>query len=710
MVDNTLRLFSLAVLYFKLIFGVTTTHLFIISIFTDACASVTMETTTDDHLNSRCSVCASLLPPPGFCSPTALRQASNRGCTICTLLYTALSEKHNLNDPKVERVDSIGGYGFFNLVAGTAKPGFGMGSLWDHISVTLALDGEGYCPSSLAWLPVQKKSPLSRTKERDIQVIRDRIENCRTNHPNCPGFHPSHIKNLPTRVIDVGLDGKRPFLYHSYKGERARYLALSHRWGDPKTQYKKLLTLTGNASSHCKGIPLDEFPRTFREAIEVTRGLGIQYLWIDSICIIQDDEKDWEAEAGRMCDVYSNAFATIFADRARHSDDGLFQNRKDRETPRSVRVIEYKDNDSEPAARVLLQTQINTNIANFATEVRELFCQADQSASQLTGRGWILQEECLSQRRIHFTETELKWKCPTEANCECGLRTLVDLYDPVDNFSNLVDPEKAKKQPWKTPESIWQAIVVDYTSRSLTYETDRIVALAGIAAKVREERQDYLGGLWRKQLNTTIFWKAASRCHRTIEYVAPSWSWASVVGKIRFIPRSKEERFIWDVIETECRQNGDFGRISSAHLKVRSKIVHVQVEERPLDMRKELAQSRWDSGDAEVRPMCDGVKYLTVMPVQRSPECAPPLPTMLGLDVQSDWDILTSGVQSDLRLLCISLTNAFWKFKSVEIAKCLLLRRSPKESSSWERICYVCLKGGWESWKPFAFEEEIIIL
>ncbi|KAI0901056.1 HET-domain-containing protein [Annulohypoxylon nitens] len=673
-----------------------------------------MKTMIDNHPNSGCSVCKPLIVPPGFCGVTAIQQASERGCTTCSLIYAALSEKLDLKSPTIQRVDSIGGYGFFNLVAGPAKPRFTSGSLWDHISVTLALDG-GYRSPSLEWLPILEKSPSSRTKEGDIQLIRDRIEDCRNNHPNCPGFQPSYLENLPTRVIDVGLDGKRPFLHHSYKGECAPYLALSHRWGDPKSSHKKLLTLTENVYSHCKGIPLEEFPRTFREAIEVARGLEIQYIWIDSLCIIQNDPKDWEFEAGRMADVYSNAFATIFADRAIHSDDGLFQNEKDRNTPHSIRVLKYEDKNSENTARVLVQTHINTNTANFATEVRELFCQADQVESQLTGRGWILQEECLSRRRIHFTETELKWKCPTVANCSCGLPTPPDMADPTANFSILVRPEKEKKrQPWKTSGWLWQQLVEHYSTRSLSYETDRMIALAGIATKVPEQRQDYLGGLWRKQLDTGILWKAAGPCRRTAEYVAPSWSWASLSGKIRFIPLSKETRFVWEVIEAKCLfsgSNGDFGKVASAHLKVRGKVVHVNVEERPQNMRKEIAQERWDKGDAIFRPKGDGVKYLTVKPARLSPENSSPLPTVLEPDVQSDWDALaSSGAQADFRLLCVALVDTFWEGYPAERALCLLLRRSSKEGNSWERVCFVFLKGMWKSWEHYTFDEELMIL
>ncbi|KAI1375985.1 HET-domain-containing protein [Hypoxylon crocopeplum] len=625
-----------------------------------------MATIIDNYLRSRCSICAALIAPPTSFAIAELRESFEKGCVTCTLIWSALSEKIDLDDPTLERVNSIGGYGFFNLAVGSAQRRFRTNSLWDHVSVTLAVDGEGYCPPSLEWLPILPKSPLTRTKDGDIKLIKNRIEDCRQNHPGCPNFD-----------------------------DEGRYLALSHRWGDPKSSHKKLLTL---------------------KAIEVSRGLGIQFLWIDSLCIVQNDKVDWEFEAGRMASVYSNAFATVFADRAIHSDDGLFQTKKEKEALQSIRFMEYEDKESGVATRVLVQTQIDSNTANFATEVHELFCRAGQSISQLKGRGWILQEECLSRRRIHFTETELKWKCPTVANCECGIPTAPDMADPSTNFSILANPETGQNQPWKTPTWLWQQLVEHYTSRNLTYETDRLIALAGMATKISRSSKNYLGGLWHDQLNSNILWKAAgspARCYRTAEYVAPSWSWASVSGNIRFIPLSKETRFVWQILDAKCvpkASTGDFGQVESGYLQVRSKVVHVKVEEKPQNMRKEIAQERWDSGDTTWRPRGDEVRYLTVVPKQVVPDAPLPLSTVLELDVQSDWDDLISEGQSDFRLLCVALTDTFWEGYAAERALCLLLSRSPEVKDCWERVCYVFLKGTWMSWEPYVLDEDITIL
>lgn len=467
---------------------------------------------------------------------------------------------------------------------------------------------------------------------------------------------------------------------------------------------------------HCKGIPLDYFPKTFRESIEVARGLGVQYVWIDSLCIVQDDKADWEVEAGRMADVYSNAFATIFADRATHSDDGLFQNKKDGDGQRSVRAVEFKDHNSGIAARVLVQTQINSNIANFATDVSELFCLAEQSVSQLTGRGWILQEEALSRRRIHFTETELKWKCASVANCDCGLRTQPDMADPSRNFAILEDPKKGKTSPWTSASWLWQKLIEHYTSRSLTYESDRLIALAGMATKIPRPPKDYLAGMFRDQLDANILWEAKgapSRCYRTKKYVAPSWSWASVSGKIRFIPLSSDMRWVWKILDAQCSpegNNSDFGQVASGYLRIRSKVSHVQVEERPQNMRKEIAQEHWDAGDAIWRPRGNEVRYLAIIPAQAIPDASAPPPSRVELDVQSDWDELISGNQSDLRLLCVAITDGYWEGCAAQFGSCLLLKRSLKQENCWERVCYVTVFGTWKSWEPYVADEEVTII
>jgi hypothetical protein len=154
--------------------------------------------------------------------------------------------------------------------------------------------------------------PGSQTQ---MELIREWLQDCDSGHSdyNCPSHSSDTV--LPTRVLDVGEKGG-PFslrLYRTKKHERGRYATLSHRWGDP-AQHRKFCTYHCNIPSLSDEIVFDELPKTFQDAVTVTRGIGIRYLWIDSLCIIQHHEgcsrgcgqsEDWANESPKMGQYYS---------------------------------------------------------------------------------------------------------------------------------------------------------------------------------------------------------------------------------------------------------------------------------------------------------------------------------------------------------------------------------------------------------------------
>lgn len=153
-------------------------------------------------------------------------------------------------------------------------------------------------PSPFPWLPVLKKSPFTRTPLRDVQTISTWLQDCEMNHSECRYKEPIS-PNLPTRVLDVGDTNRSPSLVVS-NGRTGKYMCLSHRWGNPDSTHKRLVTTKDTLAQFISGIPLEKFPLTFRQAVEVTRAVGIQYLWVDSFCIVQDDKEDWERESASM--------------------------------------------------------------------------------------------------------------------------------------------------------------------------------------------------------------------------------------------------------------------------------------------------------------------------------------------------------------------------------------------------------------------------
>jgi Heterokaryon incompatibility protein (HET) len=186
-------------------------------------------------------------------------------------------------------------------------------------------------------------------------------------------------------------------LFCTNQDERGRYIALSHCWGEIKEEKReKFCTYRSNFDARCDNIDIDALPKTFRDAIRVTRELGVRFLWIDSLCIIQKDEDDWDRESKKMETVFGSAYCTIAASSARDSTEGFL-------SPRSPRQCVKVPNTSDTPLYIC------ENIDNFHRDVEE---------GELSKRGWVLQERALSRRTIHFTTAQTYWECGQGVRCE----------------------------------------------------------------------------------------------------------------------------------------------------------------------------------------------------------------------------------------------------------------------------------------------------
>jgi hypothetical protein len=167
---------------------------------------------------------------------------------------------------------------------------------------------------------------------------------CRGIGCGCQKNHPEYLPqatHLPTRVIDVGEpDGSRLSLYIS-NGAVTKYVALSHCWG----QVTHLMTTPQSLEAHINGIEWTSLSQTFRDAVITTRKLGIRYLWIDSLCILQGDVQDWELESGRMADIYAGAHVVLAATYAPDGSIGLFARKSQEHWPPIF--IGYNKNNSK---------------------------------------------------------------------------------------------------------------------------------------------------------------------------------------------------------------------------------------------------------------------------------------------------------------------------------------------------------------------------
>lgn len=347
------------------------------------------------------------------------------------------------------------------------------------------------------------------------------LKACYTSHSKCPKLAEAP---LPTRVIDVGSKTVKPRLVIS-GGLPGKWVALSHCWGPDKAS-QPLKTELATIDQHCRELSFDSLPASFKDAVTITRFLGIQYLWIDSLCIVQDSAEDWLAESAFMGGVYKDAVFTIGAEDAGSSREGIFGScdlgRKERKTS----LIKTSAHSSSIGKESELYLRVH-----FGPTI-------DDRRGILGTRGWTLQEEILSPRMIQFTTRGTTWRCLESSFIEefpetPGLHEyniklpLPDCY--LSSFQGL-DGKSSALPYW------YGTVTARYQSRNLTFYSDTLPAIAGIA----KELQPYIGngqykaGLWLDDFHRALLWLPLRIMGEEVgpsrhpKYIAPSWSWASL--------------------------------------------------------------------------------------------------------------------------------------------------------------------------------------
>ena len=335
---------------------------------------------------------------------------------------------------------------------------------------------------------------------------------------------------MPTRVIDVGpRDGSVNPRLHQSEGICGQWATLSHCWGLSTTIRLTAATL----DEKLEGIPMGSLSRNFRDAIIVSRILGIRYIWIDSLCIIQDSVEDWLRESAKMGDIYKYSLITIAATNAEDSAAGFLRERT-----------------SE--VRCHLGVEHNRKIPVYIRPRIEWYCFAD-IVGPLTQRAWVLQERLLTARTLHFGGQQMMWQCKTRTLAE-GFRdtdpvpegqipgTDNDFPGPETTDSKHGSPKAIQgealsrsKASYHDVDDIyekWYRVVGEYALLKFTKHTDRLPAIAGIARQVQLRTDDiYLAGLWRSHIPRGLHWWYGGQLSvpvRPSVPQAPSWSWAAL--------------------------------------------------------------------------------------------------------------------------------------------------------------------------------------
>jgi Heterokaryon incompatibility protein (HET) len=362
-------------------------------------------------------------------------------------------------------------------------------------------------------------TPISR-----LQLAKKWLDDCRNTHKPCRKWQSTHQRSCPTRLIDISQQD--PKLVCPAPGTTLEFVALSHCWGggSPLQTFKK------NLASHMIAIQSEALPRTFRDAITITKTLGLNYLWIDSLCIIQDDKLDWEKEASRMALVYENAQFAIAATWGSNGEAGCFH---DFIPPLNIQLPAHRDpvdNTTQPGVQILIRP---------SKDDKRYLVQAP-----LNTRGWVLQEMLLSPRTIIFGEDQMHWTCASLLDSEDGLDyddSMATGSSPPYYRSTILSYEldDTDDVDWgiRFLES-WGSTVSNYSSRQLSYARDKLAALAGVTqAYQRIFGDEPLAGLWRQSIPRGLLWRP-SQAHPCLDTEAiealniPTWSWLKMKGEV----------------------------------------------------------------------------------------------------------------------------------------------------------------------------------
>ena len=396
----------------------------------------------------------------------------------------------------------------------------------------------------------------------DIGVCKQWLNTCSAKHKDCELIGS---RELPTRLIDVR--DSQPRLVRTH-GRQGQYVTLSHCWGTSTTGFQLPLTTQGNLSDRLRGTPLAGLPKLFQQVITLVRELGFGFLWIDCLCIIQDDEQDWQRECARMSSVYLNAALTVAGPGAQNADYALIK-------PRLDPIIAY--------GKLGAQSICTIENKSSTIRVRQMpdgqseprYVERREFPDRLSSRGWAVQERLLSTRTLYFGSQQTYFECKKATYFE-------DLQYPLKAhpFRKAIVDGTSSADLIET----WYTLAAHYSYCNITNGNDKLPALSGLASLIAHRTSDtYCVGLWKSDLARGLSW---SRAHfRDFEKNAPcslyratrsmpSWSWASCDHAVGWQPSWRSFLSHVSNINVTVTPIGHdpFGQVSKGELMITGKL------------------------------------------------------------------------------------------------------------------------------------------
>ncbi|KAK0672602.1 heterokaryon incompatibility protein-domain-containing protein [Cercophora samala] len=411
-------------------------------------------------------------------------------------------------------------------------------------------------------LPIAPKAthvnfrPIGATPEERFGLAKDWLSECVTSHETCNQDDAQYV--LPRRLLDIS-DSDHVRLINTLHQElhpRTAYVALSYCWG----KQGNLCTITTNLKQHTAGIPMLSLPSTIRDAVIACKHLGQRYLWVDALCIIQDNLHDKMAQIPQMADIYSGALLVLSAAGSSGSLEGCPLGPLEMQpSPPKLIELDYplQSNDTEELAgyrvNVVVEQMEHERCRSLPGHwARETFDQDPTDAlNVIEERGWTFQERFLAKRSLYIGKGEMSWTCATEVQCECrkpspsimteaGDRVFTRRYG-INHMS--VNRLFSEAELSKTYSYLWTEIITTYSARLLTQFGDRVAALEGIAVALQRKwpeiykKDEYFFGCWLSLLPDLLLWHASGE--PVSEHISPdlfpSWSWPSCGRPITFM-------------------------------------------------------------------------------------------------------------------------------------------------------------------------------
>jgi hypothetical protein len=463
----------------------------------------------------------------------------------------------------------------------------------------LVLNPAGICRK---WLQLQLAPKQEALCEENVAMLKREISGCiqQCKHPQPSGAPPTRLLDLQATDSTDGI--KLLETSSSSLPKAVRYAALSYCWGPPDLAKFQLKTTFETYSAHLEGISISSMTRTLQDAVKTARALSIRYLWVDALCIIQGDMRDWMRESQRIGSVYMNAHVTICT----LGTSSCVESFLDRVEPTKVNFVSSVRPDIRGTYNIRFQPYYDTRSETQGLVLGDRI-ELDFFSGAWGTRAWTCQEEQLSIRKIAFGASQVHFSCPSHNISESAL-------DRKTHFKDLATylEEYRVTQDRNRLYQHWYELVEDYAQRTLTVFEDRLPALSGMASLIAAETaDDYVSGIWASDLVRGLLWGTFPLSTSLdsildppsdVQYVGPSWSWAKQrerTIRYAFILSETHQQGHVDHFRSECkhstawsspedRQLNPFGRIVHAGIEIEGKLAKPNKEMTPEGEREAL--------------------------------------------------------------------------------------------------------------------------